>query len=454
MAKRVQEVALGTRTARLKLVGRHKPYFRALTEGVHLGYRRSTVAGKAGSWLCRRHLGGTRYKVHLLGAADDLPEKERPADGEAVLTFDQAQATAREWARAEAAGERRDKATEAATTVDAAVKAYIATRKARGEAAGRDAELRLGHHVLSAPLAERALLDLSDEDLAKWRAGLQRGGRGAPGKRSTAPLSPGTLARLLNDLRAALTAAARKARAPADLHTIIKEGLRAPEKPDRARPKQVITDADARKLVAAAAAHDPDFGALVLFLATTGARFDQAARVTVADLQVDARRVMVPTSAKGRGTKQISHIPVPLPDDAIGVLHQLTAGRAGHEPLLTRWHHRQVAGDRVAGKLPSWERDGRRPWTGAAQMTRQWHAILAATGLPDDLVPYCLRHSSIVRGLRAGLPVSLVAKVHDTSANMIGAHYGAFIVDATEDLLRRAVVPMAPTQPACIRAVQ
>jgi integrase len=454
MAKRVQEVPLKTRTARLKLAGRHKPYFCGVTEGVHLGYRRSTISGKAGSWLCRRHLGGTRYAVHLLGAADDLPEKERPADGETVLSFDQAQAAARDWARAESAGERSAKTAAATVTVCGAVKSYIAARKARAEAAGRDAELRLSHHVLAAPLAEVALLNLTDEDFARWRAGIQRGGRGEPQKRSAAPLSPATLARLLNDLRAALTAAARAARAPADLQTVIRDGLRAPEKPDRARPKQVITDSDVRKLVEAAAAHDPDFGALVLLLAATGARFDQAARVTVADLQADGRRVMVPTSMKGRGTKQISHVPVPLPDDAIGVLQQLAAGRAGHEPLLTRWHHRQAAGDKTTGTLPTWERDGRRRWTGADQMTRPWRAILAATGLPGDLVPYCLRHSSIVRGLRAGLPVSLVAKVHDTSAAMIEKHYGAFIVDATEDLLRRAVVPMAPAATARLRAVR
>jgi hypothetical protein len=36
-----------------------------------------------------------------------------------------------------------------------------------------------------------------------------------------------------------------------------------------------------------------------------------------------------------------------------------------------------------------------------------------------------------------------VAAVHDTSGMMIEKHYGAFIVDATEDLLRRAMVPMA-----------
>ena len=52
-------------------------------------------------------------------------------------------------------------------------------------------------------------------------------------------------------------------------------------------------------------------------------------------------------------------------------------------------------------------------------------------------------HSLIVRGLRTGLPVRLVAAVHDTSAAMVEKHYGAFIVDAMEDLLRRAVLALA-----------
>ena len=270
-------------------------------------------------------------------------------------------------------------------------------------------------------------------------------------KANAPPLAPATLARLLNDLRAALTAAARKAKAPADLHTTIKEGLRAPEKPDRARTKQVLPDADVRKLVEAALTHDADFGALVMLLAATGARMDQLTRCTVADFQPEARRIMVPASRKGRGDKQITHTAIPLPDDVTTRLRPLTAGRAGHEPLLTRWHHRQVAGDTVKGSLPGWERVERRAWTKPAEMARPWRVVVKAAGLSAGLVPYCLRHSSIVRGLRAGLPVRLVAAVHDTSAAMIEKHYGAFIVDATEDLLRRAVVPMAPAALASIR---
>ncbi len=143
---------------------------------------------------------------------------------------------------------------------------------------------------------------------------------------------------------------------------------------------------------------------------------------------------------------------MPLPEDVIAQLRPSAAGRMGHEPLLTRWRHRQVRGDEAAGVQPRWEREARCPWTTSAETTRPWRARLAPAGLPAGLVPHCLRHSSTVRGLRAGLPVRLVAAVHDTSAAMVEKHYGAFIADATEDLLRRAVLPLAP--PAAARAVR
>jgi integrase len=436
MAKQVRELALATRTARMRLVGQKRPYFRAVSDGLHLGYRRSTLPRKAGTWLARRYLGSERYEMHHLGTADDFADMPVAA---AVLTFDEALSAAKDWARAQINNDRAEAAP--SVTVRAGLLTYVAARKARNAAAGRDAELRLGHHVLAADLADRPLLALTDADLERWRAGVARGGRGKPSK---APLAPATLARLLNDLRAALSAAARKARAPADLLATIRDGLRAPEKHDRARAKQVLPDADVRKVIAAAAAHDADFGALVMVLAATGARLDQVSRITVADFQAAARRVMVPVSRKGRGEKQVSHLAVPLPDDVIARLSPLAAGRAGHEALLLHWHHHQVKGENVAGKLPAWERVDRRPWTMAASMSRPWRAAVAAAGQSADLVPYCLRHSSIVRGLRAGLPVRLVAAVHDTSVAMIEKHYSAFVVDAAEDLLRRALVPMAP----------
>jgi integrase len=438
MTKRVEAV-LSTRTARLKLAGRAKPYFRLVAEGLHLGYRRSIVRGRAGNWLARRYLGAERYEVTALGPADDF--EGMPASAGA-MTFDEAQAAAKAWAKDRAAADCAEAAADASPTVGAAVRDYIEARKGRGARAGRDAELRLHHHVLEAQLADKRVLALTEADLDAWRRCLRRGGRASESNAS--PLSPATLARLLNDLRAALNTAARKARASADVLTTIREGLRAPEDASRAREKQVIADADVRRIVAASLDVCPDFGALVMILAATGARFGQVARLRVADFQPEAARVMVPTSAKGRGAKQATHTAVPLPADVVAHLATIAAGRRGHEPLLMHWTHRQVPRDSGKARVGHWAQTARVPWHEASYMARQWHEAVAAAELPADLTPYCLRHSSIVRGLRAGLPIRLVAAKHDTSAAMIEKHYSAFITDALDELMRRAVVPLAP----------
>jgi integrase len=201
----------------------------------------------------------------------------------------------------------------------------------------------------------------------------------------------------------------------------------------------VLTDDDVRRLVQAAYEVDEDFGDLLLTLAATGARVSQIARVTIADLQGDAARVMIPASRKGRAAKPRTHIALPLPGDVLARLCRLAAGRAGHEPLLTRWRHRPAPGTR--GRLRGWERADRASWEDVTMLTIPWRAALRMAELPLDLVPYSLRHTSIVRQLRAGLPVRLVAAAHDTSVAMVERNYSAFITDATEDLLRRAVPP-------------
>jgi len=62
-----------------------------------------------------------------------------------------------------------------------------------------------------------------------------------------------------------------------------------------------------------------------------------------------------------------------------------------------------------------------------------------------DLIPYALRHSSIVRGIRQGLPIRLVAALHDTSVQMIEKHYARWITDGLEDLVASVVVNLMPT---------
>ena len=74
-------------------------------------------------------------------------------------------------------------------------------------------------------------------------------------------------------------------------------------------------------------------------------------------------------------------------------------------------------------------------------MVRPWQAVIKALAL-HHVVPYALRHSSIVRGLRAGLPIRLVASNHDTSVQMIERHYARYIADGLEELSAKAVIPL------------
>uniref|UniRef100_UPI0019549B4F hypothetical protein n=1 Tax=Klebsiella pneumoniae TaxID=573 RepID=UPI0019549B4F len=79
----------------------------------------------------------------------------------------------------------------------------------------------------------------------------------------------------------------------------------------------------------------------------------------------------------------------------------------------------------------AWKKSERGPWK-KAELTRPWQAIREHAGMPD-VIPYALRHSSIVRGLRNGLPIQHVAKLHNTSVAMIERHYAKYIATALED---------------------
>jgi integrase len=223
---------------------------------------------------------------------------------------------------------------------------------------------------------------------------------------------------------------------PASLAKEIEIGLRSLPSAEIAR-HALLTDDQIRRAVEAAYGIDQDLGALVLTLAATGGRFSQIARITVADVQVEAERILVPTSAKGKGPKARARIAVPVGADVIGRLMPLIKGRASEESLLTRWIHRQVS-------ATTWERVERVPWSVASHMQRGWRKALKAAGLPH-VEAYALRHSSIVRQLREGLPVRVVAGLHDTSTAMIERHYSAHILDMADELARRAITPLTST---------
>jgi hypothetical protein len=143
---------------------------------------------------------------------------------------------------------------------------------------------------------------------------------------------------------------------------------------------------------------------------------------------------MLPVSRKGRGTKARKEIAFLIGSDVLAEFTKIIEQSSGNEPLLQRWTHRKT-------KL-GWERASKGPWTEAASLTRPFREIIKEAGLRPEIVPYALRHSSIVRHLRENLSVRHVAALHDTSVAMIEQHYSAYIVDALDELSARAIIPL------------
>lgn len=421
MARTVRDVRLDSRSARERLAVRKKPYFRSIDAGKHVGYYKGS---RAGSWVARTSSGG-RYVERKLGTADDV----RDANGRDVLSFSQAQAAAREWFD-ELARSAEAKAAGPSPTVRKAVEDYIEARdkreKARqGRAVNSSAAHKLKLHVLTDDaLAGVELSALDAATLKKWRKAL-----------------PGTAAsrqRVTNDFKAALNRAAPNA----IVRLAIKDGLATPhdQGPDSEAAdieNKVLTDDEARSLLKAIRdGGDEDLYRLCLVLASTGARFAQARRLRVRDVQPQRDRIMMPASHKGRvGGQARPPVPVPVGKDVLDALAPVMRGRKADEPLLERWRHIQTA-------PATWERDRRGPWIAAAELARPIRAAVKAAELPASASAYSFRHSSIVRALREGLPVRLVAQLHDTSIQMIERNYTRFMAHALEELARKAVVPM------------
>jgi integrase len=346
-----------------------------------------------------------------------------------------------EWSRRQYAalqGRREAGATGKGPSVQSAVDEYVKARKGRSIREGTLAEGRLRRHVLADDVfAKTPLAKLRASTFETWRSGLAVRQPGVVADASAQrSIAPATVNRILNDLRAALNAAAERYRReiPAATAAEIKVGTRALSITQDAR-KQLLTDEQTRQLVRAAfeQADDGDFGRLAMLAAATGARYSQLRAMRVADVQVERARVMVPGSHKGRSARQRPHISVPVAPEVIERLAPCLERRSPDDPLLTRWAYKNVAAFQ-------WERDHRRAWGPAYEVEKFWSATVDRSGAPAGTIMYAFRHSSIVRGLRAGLPVRLVAALHDTSSEMIETHYSAHIIDATEELARRATL--------------
>jgi integrase len=407
MARRPRAARLETRTARLKLKVRKKPYdFTSIAPRIRLGYRRCKSAGR---WVVKVADGHGGNWTKVVGIADDHED----ADGEHIFSWWQAQDKARALARG------KDSAGGRPGTVAEALADYEADLIARGASPANARRVRT---LLPPTLLAKPVALLTAGELKRLRDGMVAKGAKAS-----------SVNRDVKGFKAALNLAA--AYDPRITNSAAwRTGLAA--LPDAHTARNVIlTDEQVRALIAAAYAEDDAIGLLVETAAVTGARVSQLGRLEVGDLQADRPdpRLMMPSSRKGKGVKRIERKPIPITSSLAAQLRQAAGNRARTEPLLLRT-------------------DGA-PWQPPiADYRLPFIRAVTRIGLDPAMVTlYSLRHSSIVRGLLAGVPTRVVAAQHDTSVPMLERTYSQHILDHSDSVARRALLDTV--QPAAANVV-
>jgi hypothetical protein len=391
------KIDLQTPTGRARCKPRGKPYKVRLLPGVHLGYR--AAQSGTGAWLAIASDGKGGQWQKRIAHADD----KQPADGTAVLNYEQASLKARALARGDA-----NAAADRPASIGEAITAYEDDLTARGRNAynARLVRTHLPQHLVAQPLSQ-----VTANMLRGWRDALIKGG-----------MLPATVNRVLKPAHAACNLAAKLDPRIAANAGAWKVGLEALRNTVTARDA-VLTDAQVVAVVAAAYAESAAVGLYVQVHAEVGARSSQLARLTVGDLE--RNRLMVPASHKGRGDRKADRTPVPITPALAARLKAAAAHRLASAALLLR-----ADGEPWQPKIA----DHRLAFERAARAAR----------LPTGTTIYALRHSSIARALLRGLPIAIVSRWHDTSPPIIEAHYGRFIKHHYDEIVRGALLDTAP----------
>jgi integrase len=390
MPRKVRDSNLETRSARAKLKPQHKPFYRLIEPGLHLGYRR--LPNAPGTWVVRRYVGGGKYRLENLRTADGvtiIADDYGDADGERVLTFAQAQDKA-----------RSRPASRSTYTVSDALNDYLKmlVGEGRSERAILDARWRLD--IITRALGDVKISTLSAERLRAWLIhGVKTGGDQEKQRASRA-----TANRNLTALKAALNHAFRSGKIETDTAW---RRLKAFQHVGVARSRY-LTVAEAKRLVNAC---DPDFRSLVQAALQTGARYGELCRLEVRDFSGDAGALHIRQSKTGRQRHII------LTAEGIALFQQLIAGKSGDDLILTH------SGGGLWGK-------------GHQHRPMQEAVVHARISPPISF--HGLRHTWASLAVMAGMPLMVVARnLGHSSTTMVEKHYGHLSASYVTDSIRK-----------------
>ena len=363
-------VTLETREQRAKLKSRHEPYWRSVSRGLSIGYRK---AG-AGTWYVREHR-PSGYVKRTLAAADDT----LPADGSTVLSWPQVLRlaleappdtlpssrgglTVRELTRRYFAARRVTNRSQHSTTLDEGKVASKALPKLGDDLVNELTLSRLGAWRNSMVSAAMADFEGDDDE-----------------RRERQRKAQATADRNWKPLRAALQWGFNEGLVPSDLAW---RSLRPYKNVDRPKTR-ALSVAECRRLLNAAA---PEFRPLVRAAMLSGLRYGELCRLRVRDYAHDG---LVIANSKTGAAKR-----TPLTHEGVEFFDSITAGQAGDAYVFTKadgtpWgmseqHRRMQRACKVASIDP--------PAT-FHDLRRTYGSLLVNAKAPLAVIAEALRHS-------------------------------------------------------------
>jgi integrase len=419
MSRTVRGGNLETRTARLKLGVRPRPYWKETGKpGLHLGYRR--VENVNGTWVLRRYQGTSGiYETKAFAQADDYAD----SDGQEVLSYYEAMHRL--------AGQAPPVKHGNPYAVPDAVRDYLAYLKREKKTAG-DAASRLSAYVLPY-FGDRLLASLIPADFEKWldwamthkpRGRMKDGKQAAAAKRARlikrgikvgqlaeisaaerARRRKATLNRVINYMLGCFNRAVDQGRVPSgDAWQHLKKFKGA----DSARTARLMTPEATRLLNSC----PPDFRHLVEAALLTGCRYGELANLRARDFEsrtVTRSGAKTGTEAEQHGTVFVAESKaakprrVPLTAEGVKFFEALSAGKAPDDLLLTK----------VDGTA----------W-GKSEQFRRIRAACAAAKIIPPISFHALRHTTASLLVEAGTPLAFVAEIlGHADTRMVSKHY-------------------------------
>ena len=369
MGRQVRDYRLGSPEARTKLTKRHEPYWREITPGLHIGYRK----GERGGIWWGRFREDVAYVKWRLGVADDTVK----ADGINFLSFTDADRLARLGPSGKGGGRLE--------TVSDVMAYYMKQQRAESRSADTT-QYAVDQHIIPA-LGSKKVSKLKVDTLNNWRNDMAKPKK-KKGKKKASTDSPreakrkrqASANRVLTILKAALNYAEStgKYRGPTEWKLV---------KPFRrvdATEHAYLTRDEAIRLQNAC---DPDFRLLVRGALETGCRYGELCAMKVSDFNPDAGTITVRESKSGK----IRH--VHLTESGQVFFDDLTINKSRRDRLFLHDGQPWGKSHQFRPIRKAYKQAGIDPPVPFKSLRTTYGSLLALEGVPLQVIAAALGHA-------------------------------------------------------------